>query len=78
MVERLSAKEWNMTIESSDDFRLSRIEAEGSNMAHEYMPGQVGKPDEFQIADLNPYRADPARRRWSAGFRKALTGMQAK
>jgi hypothetical protein len=67
-----------MTTTSNDDFKLSRIEAEGWNMAQEYLPDQVKKPDEFQISDLNPYRADPARRRWSAGFNKALTAMCAK
>ena len=67
-----------MTIALCDDFRLSRIKAGGRNMAQEYMPGQVGTPDAFQVADLNPYRADPARLRWSAGFRKALTGRHAK
>ena len=67
-----------MTIVLDDDFRLSRVEAEGWNMAHEYMIDQTGKPDEFRIADLNPYRADPARHRWSAGFNKAIAAMHMK
>jgi hypothetical protein len=60
------------------DFRLSRVEAEGWNMAQEYLPNQAKKPDEFQIADLNPYRADPARGRWASGFNKAVIAMYAK
>lgn len=67
-----------MTTTRDDDFRLSRVEAEGWNMAQEYMRDQIKRPDEFQVADLNPYRADPARRRWSMGFNKALTAMDAK
>lgn len=67
-----------MTTTLDDDFRLSRIEAEGWNMAQEYMTDLIKKPDEFQIADLNPYRADPARRRWSTGFHTALTAMNEK
>jgi hypothetical protein len=61
---------------ADDDFKLSRIEAEGWARAQEYMPEQINKPDEFQIADLNPYRGDAARRRWSAGFKKAMATME--
>jgi hypothetical protein len=67
-----------MTTTLDADFKLSRIEAQGWNMAQEYMIGRTGKPDEFQISDLNPYRADPARRSWSAGFNKAVAVMSAK
>ena len=61
-----------MTINSTDDFRLSRIEAEGWNAAHRYMVDQSGEPGDIRVADFNPYRGDPARGRWATGFRKAL------
>jgi hypothetical protein len=67
-----------MTIALDDDFKLSRIEAQGWNMAQEYMSDQTGVPDEFRIAELNPYRADPARHRWAAGFTKAVTALYEK
>jgi len=78
LIPHAGRKNRMMPIVLDDDFRLSRVEAEGWNMAQEYMTGESGKPDEFRIADLNPYRADPARYRWSAGFRKALAALYAK
>jgi len=61
-----------MTTDANDDFRMSRVEAEGWNAAQRYMVDQEGPPDDIRIADFNPYRGDPARGRWAAGFRKAL------
>ena len=61
-----------MTTEANDDFRMSRVEAEGWNAAQRYMVDQEGAPDDIRIADFNPYRGDQARGRWATGFRKAL------
>ena len=61
-----------MATEANDDFRMSRVEAEGWNAAQRYMVDQTGTPDDTRIADFNPYRGDPARARWAVGFRKAL------
>ncbi|MEI9931561.1 MAG: hypothetical protein WDM89_13740 [Rhizomicrobium sp.] len=67
-----------MTTTTSDDFRLSRVEAEGWNAAQRYMVDQTGEPDDIRTADFNPYRGDPARGRWAAGFRKAVAAMGGK
>jgi hypothetical protein len=67
-----------MKVDLDNDFRLSRIEAEGWNAAHRYMIEETTAPDEFQTSDLNPYRADPARGRWLVGFRHAVTAIGAK
>jgi len=61
-----------MTMNTNDDFRLSRVEAEGWNAAQRYMVDQPVRPDDIRAADFNPYRSDPARGRWAVGFRKAL------
>ena len=62
-----------MMASTNDDFRMSRVEAEGWNAAQRYMVDQTGTPDDIRIADFNPYRGDPARGRWAAGFRRALS-----
>ena len=67
-----------MTTNTNDDFRMSRVEAEGWNAAQRHMVDQTGEPDDIRIADFNPYRGDPARSGWAAGFRKALAAMGAK
>jgi ribosome modulation factor len=67
-----------MTTKANDDFRLSRIESEGWNTAQRYMAEKTGRPNDIRIAEFNPYRGDPARSRWVAGFRKAVTAMDAK
>jgi len=67
-----------MVVDSNNDFRLSRIEAEGWNAAHRYMLEESTAPDEFRTSDLNPYRSDPARGRWLVGFRQAISGSGAK
>ncbi|HWA91242.1 MAG TPA: hypothetical protein VG889_14490 [Rhizomicrobium sp.] len=61
-----------MTTNANDDFRLSRVEAEGWNAAQRYMVNEAVRPGDIRAADFNPYRGDPARGRWSAGFRNAL------
>jgi hypothetical protein len=63
---------------ANDDFRLSRIEAEGWNAAQRYMVEDAGEPDDVRVADFNPYRGDPARRRWAAGFHRAVAALGAK
>jgi len=61
-----------MTTDANDDFRMSRVEAEGWNAAQRYMVDQTGRPDDIRIADFNPYVGDLARSRWAVGFREAL------
>jgi len=61
-----------MTTDANDDFRMSRVEAEGWNAAQRYRADQTGTPDDIRIADFNPYAGSLARSRWAAGFRKAL------
>jgi hypothetical protein len=67
-----------MTTNTNNDFRMSRFEDEGRNAARRYMADQTVEPDDIRIADFNPYRGDPARGRWTAGFRKALAAMDSK
>lgn len=67
-----------MTTNEQDDFRLSRIEAEGWNAAQRYMADESVKPDDIRVADFNPYGGGDARSRWAAGFQKAVAAMGAK
>ena len=67
-----------MKVALDNDFRLSRIEAEGWNAAHRYMVDETTAPDEFRTSDLNPYRSDPARGRWLAGFKQAVSAIGVK
>jgi hypothetical protein len=67
-----------MTTMDNDDFRLSRIEAEGWSAAQRYMADETVKPDDIRVADFNPYGGGAARSRWAAGFRKAVATMGAK
>ena len=62
----------------NDDFRLSRIEAEGWNAAQRYMADESAKPDDIRVADFNPYAGGAARSRWAAGFRNAVAAMGTK
>jgi hypothetical protein len=56
----------------AEAYRLSRIQAEGWNAAHRVGASTLDKLDIAQIESLNPYAADPERKRWSAGFTSAL------
>jgi len=67
-----------MTIKENDDFRLSRIEAEGWNAAQRYMADESAPPDDIRLSDFNPYGGGAARSRWTVGFRKAVVAMGAK
>jgi hypothetical protein len=68
-----------MTTKEQDDFRLSRIEAEGWNAAQRYMADQTDKTDDdIRVADFNPYGGGAARSRWAAGFRRAVAAMEVK
>ena len=67
-----------MTTMENDDFRLSRIEAEGWSAAQRYMADEEVRPDDIRVADFNPYGGGAARSRWAAGFRKAVVAMGAK
>jgi hypothetical protein len=57
---------------AGEAYRLSRIQAEGWNVAHGIAASALGKLDGTQIELLNPYKSDPERMRWSTGFRSAL------
>ena len=64
-----------MTIKTNDDFRLSRIEAEGWSAAQRYMADQKVKPDDIRVASISiPMGAVPPRSRWAEGFRKSRDG----
>lgn len=55
-----------------DDFRLSRIQAEGWNTARRMPLARLATLDTAEIAALNPYIHDPEQMRWNAGFASAL------
>ncbi len=64
----------------AEDFRLSRIQAEGWNAARKFLTsGQTGgQAGDAKLAALNPHKADPERARWLAGFRNAMDAMETK
>jgi hypothetical protein len=64
-----------MTTKEQDDFRLSRIEAEGWNAAQRYTADESVKLGDIRVADFNPYAGGTARSRWAAGFQKAVAAM---
>lgn len=54
-----------------ENFRLSRVQAEGWSAAHIYL--RQGDPyDDKAIAALNPHKTQAERVRWFAGFNNAL------
>jgi hypothetical protein len=55
-----------------NDFRLSRIQAEGWNAAHRAISAAPARSDRAAIDSLNPYPADPERARWTLGYNSAL------
>lgn len=55
-----------------EDFRLSRIEAEGWNAARRVPVAALAQLDTAKVAALNPYMRDPEQGRWNAGFTSAL------
>ena len=59
-----------------EDFRLSRIEAEGWNAARRVPLAALGQLDGAKIATLNPYRDGSEQARWNAGFANALASWQ--
>ena len=60
-----------MTI--NETFRLSRVYAEGWNMANRLATREVEALDLCKLATLNPYTLEPDRTRWTSGFTEALT-----
>jgi hypothetical protein len=60
-----------------DDFRLSRVQAEGWNAARRMPVDDLAQIDAAKIALLNPYAKDAERTRWSAGFTNAVKSWQA-
>jgi hypothetical protein len=59
-------------VKVSDDFRLSRVQAEGWNAARRVPVARLAQLDSAKIAALNPYRHDPEQMRWTTGFASAL------
>lgn len=59
-------------MKAGDDFRLSRIQAEGWNAARRVPVARLAQLDTAKIAALNPYRQNPEQTRWTAGFASAL------
>ena len=55
-----------------EDFRLSRIEAEGWNAARRVPVAALAQLDTAKVAALNPYTHDPEQMRWNTGFTSAL------
>ena len=62
-----------MTITNSETFRLSRIYAEGWNVANRLATREVEALDLSKLLKLNPYTLEPDRTRWTSGFTEALT-----
>jgi hypothetical protein len=60
-----------------DDFRLSRVQAEGWNAARRMPVDDLAQIDAAKIALLNPYAKDAERTRWSTGFTNAVKSWQA-
>ena len=56
----------------ADEFRLSRIYAQGWKAAGKMTPEQGETLDAGGVAALNPYAAGPERGRWAEGFGRAL------
>jgi hypothetical protein len=59
---------------SDAGFRLSRIHAEGWKKAQELSAVESEDMDLTRAAELNPYRSEPERSRWNAGFEKGIWG----
>jgi hypothetical protein len=53
-------------------FKLSRIYAEGWNMAKALPADESADIQLDRVAALNPYAAEPERSRWDEGFSNAL------
>ena len=56
----------------SDEYRLSRIQAEGWNAARAYPSDDLADLEVETIEALSPYRGGPGKARWIAGFRSAF------
>lgn len=59
-----------------EDFRLSRVEAEGWNAARRVPLAALAQINTAKIAALNPYAHGPEQTRWNAGFANALASWQ--
>lgn len=57
---------------SDGAFRLSRIYAEGWNMAKKEPLIEEEVFDTARITAMSPYHTEPQRSRWVEGFRKAI------
>ena len=53
---------------SLNAFRLSRLYAEGWNVANKLTSDESSDFDAQKMAALNPYADDPERAKWSEGF----------
>lgn len=56
----------------SDGFRLSRVYAEGWNVARALSARERDVLEDSCAAARNPYTSEPERSRWRDGFKKAL------
>lgn len=61
---------------TGDDFRLSRIEAQGWNAARRVPLAALGQLDDTKIDALNPYQDGCEHLRWNTGFANALASWQ--
>jgi len=57
----------------NNDFKLSRIQAEGWNAALKLSPADAAELDHEGRTALNPYAQGPEHDRWADGFDGALT-----
>ncbi len=62
---------------ASDAYRLSRVQAEGWNAARSLPPSDLADIDAATVHSLNPYRSDPEKARWVAGFYGAFKVLDA-
>jgi hypothetical protein len=53
---------------SMSEFRLSRLYAEGWNVANKLTAEESGDFNPQKMAALNPYADDPERAKWIEGF----------
>ncbi|MEJ1968967.1 MAG: hypothetical protein WDN03_10125 [Rhizomicrobium sp.] len=58
---------------ASEDFKLSRIYAQGWAAAGKLTDAQSAALEAGAVPDINPYKIESERARWSEGFEKALS-----
>jgi hypothetical protein len=63
-------------MKADNDFRLSRIQAEGWNAARRIPASNLAELNATAVEALNPYSRDFERIRWRTGFDNALASWQ--